>query len=300
MKLKTLISSSLVLAISLAFISNLSPVQAATYTAPADDSVQDFHIDKEGNISVRQAKVLQVSGTTFYVRYYVGLAFIRMIIKTDKSTKIFRRFGDEIPLSQIKVGETLNIDGTIESGADNISIIASKIVNFSNQKEISSYKGTITSIDLASNNLTLTTKSGPITIALGTTTQIKKGSRTIEPTLVRIGDTVTDVVGIYDHNTKSIDANVMVIFIDKKIFTPRNFEGTLQSIAVGSPTTLIFSTDGKDYTVPLDDKTEILNKARKTVPLKRYLEGDTIRIYGAIRETEEPIIDAEIIRNISL
>jgi len=146
----------------------------------------------------------------------------------------------------------------------------------------------------------LTTKNGAVTILVGTTTQIKKGSRAIEMSLVKKGDTVTDVVGIYDHNTKSIDANVMIIYINKKIFVSRNFEGTLKTISVGSPTTLIFNTEGKDYTVVLSDKTEIFNKNRKVVPLKRYLEGDTIRLYGAIREAEEPIIDAELIRNISL
>ncbi|MBI2475860.1 MAG: hypothetical protein HYV67_01285 [Candidatus Taylorbacteria bacterium] len=300
MKPKTLISLGLALAFSASLAGTLAHAQAATYSAPADDSTQDLHIDKDGNISVRQAKVMQITGTSFYVRYYVGLAFLRILVKTDAATKVFRRFGDEIDLGQIATGDTLNIEGKIESGADSLSVMAGKLTDFSNQKEITNFQGTIAGTGPTTGSFILTTKNNTITIQTGTTTQIRKGSRIIGLDLVRSGDTVLDVVGTYDHTTKTIDANVVLIYIDKTIFQPRNFQGTLKSMSAGNPPVLTFSAEGKDYTVTLLNGAAVLNKRRQAVSLKRYLEGDAIRVYGAIREAEEPIIDVEVIRNLSL
>ncbi len=300
MKPKTTLSLALALTLSVSIAAVSSYAHAATYSVPADDSTQDLHIDKDGNISVRQVKVIQIAGTSFYVRYYVGLAFLRILLKTDTNTKTFRRFGDEIALDQIAAGDTLNIEGKIESGADSLSVISSKITDFSNQKEITSFKGTIAGMGSTTESFILRTRNDELTIQTGSATQIRKGSRTINPDLVRNGDTVTDVVGTYDHTTKTIDANVVVIYIDKNIFVPRNFEGALKSISSENPPTLNVNTENKDYKVVLTGNTPILNKARKSISIKRYLEGDTIRIYGAIREAEEPIIDAQIVRNISL
>lgn len=296
---KSLIAAPILLACSIAFIVTHAQSQA-TYTTP-QDAVQDFHIDRDGNIKVRQAKIMQVSGNSFYARYYVGLAFIRILIKTDKATEVRRRFGDQILISQIEVGDIVNLEGKIENGADSLSVVASKLVNFSNQKEISSFNGTIIGKGSKEGSFTLMTENqNAIQINTGTTTQIRKGNRIITPELVRNGDRVTDTVGTFDHASKNLEANVVVIYTDMGVYQSRNFEGTLKTLSVGNPTTLVLNTEGKDYTVTLSEKTEILNKARRAVSIKRYLEGDTIRVYGAIRESEEPIIDIELVRNVSL
>ena len=297
---KILIVFPIFLAFSFVFLT--AHVQSqTTYTAPQNDAVQDFHIDRDGNISVRQAKIMQISGNSFYARYYVGLAFIRILIKTDRATDVRRRFGDRILIGQIEVGDIINLEGKIENGADSLSIVASKLVNFSNQKEISSFKGMIIGKGSRDGSfMVLTDNQSQIQINTGTSTQIRKGSRIIPPELVRNGDRVTDTVGTFDHTTKNLEANVLIIHADMSLYHPRNLEGTLKTISPSSPATLVLNTEGKDYTVILSDKTEILNKARKTVSIKRYLEGDTIRVYGAIREAEEPIIDIEVVRNVSL
>ena len=297
---KNLLLIPVILALSIAFMTEGARAQT-TYITPPNDAVQDFHIDRDGNIKVQQAKIMQVSGNSFYARYYVGLAFIRILIKTDKTTEVRRRFGDRIFINQIEAGDIVNFEGRIENGADSLSIVASKMVNFSNQKEISSFKGTIIGRGSKEGSFTLMTENGnPIQINTGTTTQIRKGNRIIPPELVRNGDRVTDTVGTFDHTSKNLDANVVIIYADMNVYRPRNFEGTLKTITSGSPISLMMNIDGKDYTVVLQNNGEILNKARKAVSIKRYLEGDTLRIYGAIREAEEPIIDIELVRNISL
>lgn len=265
-----------------------------------NDNEQDFHIDKDGNVTSNQVKVMQISGTTIYTRFNIGLAYIRILVKTDKNTKILRRFGDEIPFSQISTGDIINIEGKVENGSDSLSIVASKIINYSNQKEIAGFRGSIVGTGTTTGSLILQTTNGNITIQTGTTTQIRKGNRIINTEQVRNGDSVIDTMGTFDHVTKTLDANVIVIYIDKKIFVPRNFEGVLKNIGNENPPVLVFQTAGKDYKVFLNKDTTILNKAKKPTSLKRYIEGDTIRVYGAIREVDEPIIDAEVVRNVSL
>lgn len=289
------------LLLALSGIAMPTNAQNSSSTSQNADAIQDFHIDKDGNVQISQAKVMQISGTTFYIRYYVGLAYIRILVKTTPNTKIYRRFGDEIPMSRIASGDIINIEGKVENGADSLSIIVNKMTDFSDQNEITGFKGTIVAIDSSGQKLNLSAQNkGNITIALSTTTQIKKGTRIISSNLVHPGDRVTDTVGTFDHATNTLYANVVIIYTDMKIYAERNFQGELKAISGGNPQTLTVTTEGKDYSVILTSNTSIMNNKRKNVSLQRFVIGDTIRIYGNIRETEEPIIDAQIVRNISL
>ena len=93
---------------------------------------------------------------------------------------------------------------------------------------------------------------------------------------------------------------MVVVYIDPTIFLPRNFQGILQAVSGDNPPVLTVNTEGKNYSVMLTSSTQILNNARNSVSLKRYLVGDTVRLYGAIRQAEDPIIDAQIVRDIDL
>lgn len=293
----------LTLALSLVFAGASVSAQNQTGVSvlTRNDSDRDFHIDKDGNVSMYQGKIIQVSGTTFYARYYIGLAYIRMIIKTDANTKIRRRFGDEIALKEIKEGDIINVFGKMESGADSISIIAKEIVNFSNQKEITDFKGVITGNGSTTASFILKTlDQNTITINTAPSTQIKKGNRILTLDRVQNGDIIINTVGTFDHTTKTLDANVLVIYTDMSVYKKRNFEGTFKAVSGTNPLTLLFTAEGKEYSVVLKDNAEIMNQKRKSASIKRFVSGDTVRIYGAIREVDEPIIDAEIIRNLNL
>ncbi len=293
---KTLI---LLIAFSI-FTSSLAVSAQAIYTAPTSDTVQDFHIDRDGYAKISQAKVFQVAGTSYFVRYYFGLAFIRMLVKTTDSTKVYRRYGDEITLSQIKDGDIINIEGKVEGGSDSLNIIATKLTNFSNEKQITGFRGIISGTGSIAGSLMLTTENQGIITVLTSNAQIRKGNRIIGTDLVRNGNKVTDATGTFDHATKTLDANVVVIYTDMDIYKERNFEGTFNSLNGGNPQTISFTTEGKTYTLNLNSNVAIMRKNRNPASLKRFVEGDTIRVFGKIREVEEPIIDTEVIRNLSL
>jgi hypothetical protein len=57
---------------------------------------------------------------------------------------------------------------------------------------------------------------------------------------------------------------------------------------------------GQIYTVYLNNNSSVLNKEKKATTLSRFEEGDKVRLYGAIREADELLIDAEVIRNMDL
>jgi hypothetical protein len=118
--------------------------------------------------------------------------------------------------------------------------------------------------------------------------------------MVRAGDQVTDTIGTFDYATRTLDANVVVIYTNMKVYEERNFQGTLKAVSSATPPTFTLNTEGKDYSVITTANTEIMNKQRKAVSTQRFVIGDTIRVYGKIREVDEPIIDAEIVRNLNL
>ena len=276
-------------------------LSAQTMQGKNADLSQDFHISKDGTTTIGQVKVMQVAGTTLYVRYNIGLAFIRIVVKTDAQTKVFRRYGDEIRLNQIVQGDTLSVEGTIETGSDSLSLMARKLVNITNQKEIQGFKGTLSGIASTSENFILTTSNGEnITHITSSSTQIRKGTRILSPAVLQIGDRILDASGTYDRATKRLDSTVVLIYTDMTKYKERNFEGTFKSASTGIPQTITFGTEGVDYTVVLPGKADILTKNRKPVSIQRFVAGDTIRIFGKIREVDEPIIDAEVVRNLSL
>jgi hypothetical protein len=65
------------------------------------------------------------------------------------------------------------------------------------------------------------------------------------------------------------------------------------------------TVSGVDYTVKISDKTPVQKKNRAPGQLTRFVAGDTIRFFGAVREEEKTlqdalVVDAEVLRNLSL
>jgi hypothetical protein len=60
-----------------------------------------------------------------------------------------------------------------------------------------------------------------------------------------------------------------------------------------------YPIDGTTYTVHLSAKTSVLNTAKKPANLVRFVVGDTVRLFGAIRKDSLTTIDAEVIRDLA-
>lgn len=262
----------------------------------------EIHVTKDGKASVSGAKIMQQAGNTFFARLYWGDAFIRFTIKTNSATKFLRGTGEGTTIDEIKDGDLLDVSGELQSQSDTLTVIASSVKNSSVQKEQATLSGTVTSVDLSLRQFIFNNKDrGAVTVNVATSTVFLKGTRTLDLEHMRVGDRISKTSGDYDVPSKTLVAQSVTIYVDPALYKPRLFVGKLAE-APSSPDATSIKVTVRDtpFTVFLDGKTVIMRNNRSTTTLQRFVAGDTIRLYGTRREVDEPIIDAEVVRNINL
>jgi hypothetical protein len=263
----------------------------------------EIHVTKEGKANVSSAKVMQIVGNTFFARLYWGDAFIRFTIRAGSSTKFMRATGEATTIAEIKEGDILDASGELQSQTDTLTLVASSVRNSSVQKEQAVLSGNVISVDRSNRQqFLMTTKDrGVVIVNIATSTQFFKGTRTLDFDHLRAGDRVTKVTGDFDLSSKNISAQAVTIYLDTNQFKPKNFVGKLSEVPSSlDATTLKIIVDKTIYTVNLNSKTIIMRNDKSITTLQRFVAGDSVRFYGAIRETDEPIIDAEVVRNMSI
>lgn len=274
------------------FLSPIMIVQAVS---------SEIHVTKDGKAAVSSAKVTQIAGNTFYARLYWGDAFVRMTIKTNSTTKFLRAGGEATTIAEIKEGDLLDASGELQSQSDTLTLMASSVKNSSVQKEQTTLSGNVKNVDLLNRKFTLYSKErGEVTINISTSTQFTKGNRTLDLEHVRTSDRITKTSGDYDIPTKTFMAQSVITYVDPALFKPRNFVGKLTKTPSTTDTSIKITVGEIPFTIIMGDKTTILRSNKSTTTLQRFIEGDSIRLYGVRREADDPIIDAEIIRNTNL
>lgn len=263
------------------------------------DRRAEMTVTKEGTVTLKNAKIMQFAGTTMYTRMIWGDLFLRVTVKTTPTTEVYRRYGEKTALAELKENDTLYIDGTLETGGNSFSVLATRIVDLDILKEAYSFTGIITGVNPALHSFVLRTKSaGDITIQTHASTSMQQGSRAISTAWLKSGDKVLSVVGEYNHATKTLTASRAVIHVDLEQFKPKNYAGTLLSVT--SSELFKVRIGNKVYDVALTPQTKLLNKKKNTALIKRFVEGDELVLYGATSENATTTITAEIIRNLSL
>ena len=259
-------------------------------------------VSEDGGAEIKNAVVFRIAGNTLFVRTYWDETFIRWTIRTDAKTQIIKRFSGATKFSEIAVGHVLNIDGTLLSGSETFNLNSTFIRDLSLENESGTFSGRVIKADASSNNLTMVTSAGTyITVKFNSGATIKKGAIYLQPSQIVVGDKVLSVSGIYHEPSQSIEASNVEIYQDPSIFIPHNFQGTIKGLlGTTLPATFTLVLKSKQYSVAMSDKTIIMKADRSLVDLKRFVEGDTVRIYGKIRKTDLTTIDAELVRNISL
>ncbi len=283
------------------FLAALSLILIGSSAVYAAGPKSELSIDTEGRVTIKNARIIQVAGKSFFARAEWNDIFLRVLIRTDDKTKISKRFKGSALYADIQEGHYLNVEGRLNTSSDTFDIVASSIQDLSLESDTGKFSGTISAINIPANTFTLATKEeGKITVSLAGAT-ITKGSLMLKPDLLRVGDKVLAAVGSYTFPTKTLAAAGITIFQDPAQFISKTYVGKLISVQGTSlPTTLSVAIDGRDYVVQLSTTTEILNTAKKHVLLSRFLTGDPIRIYGKKVESLSNIIEAEVVRNINI
>ena len=262
----------------------------------------EVNITKDGNATVSGVKVMQIFGSTLATRLYWGDAYIRLTVKTNNKTSFLRGTGEVTTIKEIAEGDLLDLTGVLEPGSSALSLLASSVKNSSVQKKQTTFSGSVVSVDLSGRKFVLDSKKfGVINVVTNEATQFTKGNRTLDLEHVRVGDIITKTEGDYDFSNKTLVAHSVLTYIDLNYYKAKNFEGKLQEITGTTiPTSIKVLINGTSFVVHITNKTSVFSKNRKATVLSRFVSGDTVRVYGVIREVDEPIIDATIVRNVNL
>jgi len=285
--------------LSLGAILFLALSAGAAYAA----SPSDIHITPDGKFSATNVVVFQKSGkANFFSRVTWGTAFVRVTILAHDDTVITKAHGEPATVDEIKDKDVLDVEGTLSSGDGALVINATRIRDTMLQVESKTISGTVASVNPDSSSLILSNNvfGATTTVKISPSTTIQKGVRTIVISDISSGDKVLSASGTYDYTTNTFTAVSIEIFQDKKMFIPRNFQGTLKSISGTTlPTTLTVEVGATDYIVYIAEGSDIWNIRRKPASLSRFVVGDTVRFYGGIRTTNLTEIDAEIVRDLN-
>lgn len=268
---------------------------------PTAYAASELSILPSGELSVKRLTVLQLAGKNLFARANWGTAFIRVTVLVNDSTKITKSHGDPGVLSDLKVGDVLDVDGTLSSSAESIIVGATAIRNTSADVAQKSVSGKIISVNGSALTMVVSDSTlGQVTVAVPASVPITKGARSIEFSDIGAGDRVVSASGMYDYQSNTFTANTLEIYQDSTVFLPRNFQGTLKSISGKAlPVSMVVTVDGVDYTVYFDQKATVLKKDKSAATLARFVAGDTVRFWGAIRKTNLTEVDGEIVRDLN-
>lgn len=275
------------------FLLSLFLVPAFSY---ANSDYSELHLGADSVFSAKNLFVIQKTGTVIYTRARWGQTFVRVTVFTDKDTVLTKKYGGRASIAEIKEGDLLNAEGTLAVGADEVVVTAKKVKDLSLQSEPKKLLGTVRGVHGDGNSFILkNTTFGSTTIAISSSTILKKGVRTIALGEVAVGDKVLSASGIYDYKTNTLSATSTEFYQDKTVFNPRNFTGTLKEISGTTlPATLTVAVGNTSYTVFLDAKASLFNKTKQATSLSRFVVGDSVRLYGKIRQINLKEIDATI------
>ena len=281
-------------------ISALLFVPALALAAPSSE----IHITPDGAFTAKNVVVMQKSesGSTFFSRVMWGDIFLRITVLAAPSgtaAKITKNNGGAATYTDVKVGDLLNVEGTLSPGADTLLIKATTVRDLSLNVESKNISGAIKTLNVSLNNFTLTDKKlGAITVVAPY--NIQKGARTISIGELAFGDKVLSASGTFDYSTKTFTASDMEVYQDKLVFKAQNFQGTLKSLSgTALPTTAVITVGKTDYTVYLAASAKVMSKNKALTTLRRFTTGDTVRFYGSIRQTNLQEIDTTLIRNLN-
>lgn len=274
----------------------------ALSAAPVFAANSELNVGADGVFSAKNLLIYQTAGSAIYARAVWGQSFVRLTVLVSTSgttTKLVKEHGGTASMSDLKAGDLIDVVGSLQNGADTLLVNADSVSDHALNTESKDASGIIKSV--SGNTFTMTDKKlGAITVEVGSST-ITKGVRTISAAELAKGDKVLSVSGAYDYSSQTLSAfGGIAVWQDPSVFKAKTFVGVLKQLPGASlPTSLILSTNNGDYQVFLGSSTKVINRAYGATQLNRFAAGDTVRVYGAIREDNLANIDASIVRDIN-
>lgn len=298
---------------ALSFASVASAEEAQTTAVPtaitiaangpaAVGSTLESHVNNDGSVLIRGAKITAITPTVLTVVQTWGSYVSTWTISVDPSTELIRRYGGASAISEFTVGDYVAVKGMLDTTKTNPTIAAKVIRNYSIQRENANFSGTVQSVNSANSSFILTTPNrGNQTIVVSSSTVIKQGGATTTFAALLVGQKITKAYGVWNNLNNTMQAQKVDIYQNNALLNKRTFEGTLKTLSGTTtlPTTMVITVDTKDFTVNIPAGISILGKNWLTMPLASFVVGDKVRVYGAVQASNTSVIDASVVRNAS-
>lgn len=258
----------------------------------------EVHINDNGSVLVRGAKVTAISGSIISASTTFGTSTIAWTIDASSISKVIRRYGGNGTIADVQIGDYISFNGALTTTASGFNVKATSLKDWSIQVKNSSFSGTISSITGTSFVLT-TAENKTITVNTDANTKITRGDTTVAFSALVVGDKISKTEGLYNNTANTLAAKSIRLYNDP-LLAKRTFEGKLTSV-VGAlpPTTFTFESESKTYTVNVPAGISILSKNWLQIPLTSFMQGDTVRVYGQVQASNTALIDATVVRNAS-
>lgn len=261
-------------------------------------STLEIHINDNGKVLVRGAKITAINGAMITAGNAWGSSTMTWNVDTT-TAKMLRRYDGSSSVSEMKVGDYISFNGTLDTTVSNFTVRATTIKDWSVQVKNSSFDGTIKSIDATAMSFVLTSNNrGDITVTTDANTKIMRGDTTIAVSGLMVGDKVTKTEGLFNNLDRTLKADS--VKISSGVLGKRTFEGTLVSIAGTTlPTSFVLKVGDANYTVNVPANISVLGSNWLVMPIANMQVNDTIRVYGAVQAASMTTIDASVVRDAS-
>ncbi len=273
--------------------------------AKAVGSTLEVHITNNGKVLVRGAKVTAISGNVITANTLWGSANMVWVINSDTAkTKHVRRFGGSSTISEIAIGDFLSFQGVLVTAtASPLTVDATIIKDWSNQKKNANFEGTVSSVT-GTSFLLATKKSGNVTVNTTATTSIIKKIGDHNPEIAGVFADITvgskiQTSGVLNNLTNILDANKVVIKNQVAVIPAPQVVGVIKTIAgTTAPTTFVFTSGGIDYTAKVSATTTLFTNSNVATTLTSFVIGQNVQVFGTVNA--DLSIDSPSIKNLSL
>ncbi len=146
-------------------------------------------IASSGQVIVRGAKVVAVSGSAITARTTWGASSLTWSVRTSGSTKFYPAGSTSTEtLHAIKIGDEVSFSGALDTNAPGLAVRATVFKDESLVGTVQSIPGTVTEVNADGSTLTVTTEDGPIKVIITRGTILTLDGDTVDIEDVRVGD----------------------------------------------------------------------------------------------------------------
>lgn len=263
-------------------------------------STLEAHINNDGSVLLRGAKVTAIAASSLTVTQTWGSYVSTWTVNVEPSTELIRRYGGVSSLSEFSVGDYVATKGMLDTTKVPATINAKVIRDYSIQRENATFTGTVLSVDAGAQSFVLTTPNrGNQAIFVSSSTVVKQGGATTTFASLAVGQKISKATGVWNNLNNTMQSQKVDIYQNTALLNKRTFEGTLKSMSATTslPTTLVMTVGSADFTVNIPLGISVIGKNWLALPLSAFVVGDKVRVYGAVQPANTSVIDASIVRD---